>query len=681
MKPCIVLAAGVVAVALAACSTHESRKDFPVAGEVRQAFGDVMAMAGDSSERRDLESKHETWLASRSGHCTALGKAEGAGQEAALTACFAALDQERVRALRHVKLSQLVRQPAVNAGIEPEPGLRLPLDSRNPPMSLAVSRDGRLAAVGSHTGTVEVFDLASRLKLRSLQAEKYAAHLWFTANGRVLITGSRQVRGMKVWDVHKGELLHEHDGVMGGLVLLPDDRHVVYSDQDRVIVYDFLAAKVQTTAYVPKETVSRIVISPDGRRVVALSHNGTMVLWELTGPERGGAPGLTKVGESRPPDPRLRIWEMAFSRGGEVLYTADMHGRLVKRELPTLRVIESLNVSRSVPRAIETLPPGNRLVLAGSDSPRGAYLLFFDLDRDTAVLTDISRGSTINLASVPEKGQLYVATQQELRRIDPPRPEQYRPARDVLAGLVEQQPAGGSAPQAAASIPILRGVASDSTIDAIGVYQGTRGRDEVRVNTSSGARVAAPVTVSIGRTERPVILVLSSYEPVLWKIRASREARVRHIFMSGYYDSLIEGISGVEITKIAGAYAYDERGLPQLNERIRQYTGREIGRFQSAYSGREFFVGAVTPIARADPPAPEFRCVDASGRPTIERVPCAKLGLKAHDPATVPGTRRAVGAGAIGVPSPGERVIHCGGDTIICGPGDTVHCGKTVISC
>lgn len=685
MKLSILLALGAGALAAAilpACSTHGSRKDLPVAGEVTQVLGDVMAMAEDSQERSDLERKHEAWLFSRADHCTALAEAESRepGRDAALSKCLAALDKERVRALHHTKLRMLVRQPPVGTRIEPVAGFTLPLDSKNPSLSLAISRDGRLAAVGTYAGAVEIFDLPSRLKLRSLPAEKYAAHLWFTTNGRVLITGSRQVRGMKVWDVHKGELLREHEGVMGALALLPDDRHVVYSDVDRVVVYDFLADRIQATAYAQREAISKIAVSPDGKHIAALSHNGTMMLWDVVKHEGDRGLTLSKVAEIKAPDARSRVWEMAFSRGGDALYTVDLQGLLGKRQVPTLRLVESLTIGRNASRGIEPLPSGNRLVVAGSESSRGSYLLFLDLDRDAAIFTDISRGTTISIAIVPGKPHVYVATQHELRRVEVPKTEEFQPVQNVLASLVDQ-PAGERTAGGAPRIPILHGVATGATIEAIGVYQGVRGRGEVRINTSSGPRIAAPVMVFIGKTDKPVILVLSSYEPVLWTIRKSREAQVRHIFMSGYYDSAIEGISGVEITKIAGAYAYELKNSQQLNERVREYTGRGMDRFQSAYSGREFFIGAVSPTARADPPAPEFRCIDAQGRITLERVPCARLGLTPLETVPIPQSRSSPGPVGIPVPSAGERVIRCGGDTIICGPGDTVHCGGKIVAC
>lgn len=140
-------------------------------------------------------------------------------------------------------------------------------------------------------------------------------------------------------------------------------------------------------------------------------------------------------------------------------------------------------------------------------------------------------------------------------------------------------------------------------VQVIGVYEGAR---------PPGARAAGAVTVKAGGLGRPVILVLTSYEPVVWKVEAPMGAVVR-VVAAGYHRQTVEGLDGkVPVTLLSHEggdkdyfYAYrkeapaaapgnerDEarRNWGRLLERVKKLTGQDVKSFQGKYAGSSFAV-------------------------------------------------------------------------------------------
>mgnify|MGYP006886096207 CR=1 FL=1 len=113
--------------------------------------------------------------------------------------------------------------------------------------------------------------------------------------------------------------------------------------------------------------------------------------------------------------------------------------------------------------------------------------------------------------------------------------------------------------------------------------------------------------VNIGPTDKPVKLVLSSYEPVAWKLHLTSNADLSEIYLSGSNDSRIEGVEDITITYIGNEYAYNDaysRGYRHgsrsrsdsstLSSAVQRKTGCPIDKFQGTYKGSMFYVGRVT---------------------------------------------------------------------------------------
>lgn len=141
-----------------------------------------------------------------------------------------------------------------------------------------------------------------------------------------------------------------------------------------------------------------------------------------------------------------------------------------------------------------------------------------------------------------------------------------------------------------ASIPVkpMLDIPHDAKIEAIGVYQGG----------GEGARPREPrkttnVDVRVRRSEKPVVLVLSSYEPVLWRVVAEPGARLDAVLVSGNHASQVIGAGSTRTIVLGTAYAYERSnpGYLKLDNEVFRMTGKRISLFQGSYEGAQFIVG------------------------------------------------------------------------------------------
>jgi len=136
----------------------------------------------------------------------------------------------------------------------------------------------------------------------------------------------------------------------------------------------------------------------------------------------------------------------------------------------------------------------------------------------------------------------------------------------------------------------LTDLAKDAQVEAVGVYQGN----------SSGSKTADQrnlgfVDVRIRRSTKPIILVLSSYEPVRWNLIQEPGARLVAVLVSSYYPSQVVGAGTAPIVVNGSSYAYkiDSPEYRVLNQAVSNVTGKSIGVFQGRYDGGQYNIGSV----------------------------------------------------------------------------------------
>ena len=125
-----------------------------------------------------------------------------------------------------------------------------------------------------------------------------------------------------------------------------------------------------------------------------------------------------------------------------------------------------------------------------------------------------------------------------------------------------------------------------SRMEAVGVYQGAA------PTTGARGHKIGHVEVRV-RSGKPVMLVLSSYEPVRWKVVQEPGAKVLSVLLSGYYQSEVTGVGNTRVVNTGSSYAYEAGSAHQaaLYRQTTQYTGKAIDSFQGRYEGSVFTVG------------------------------------------------------------------------------------------
>ncbi len=126
-------------------------------------------------------------------------------------------------------------------------------------------------------------------------------------------------------------------------------------------------------------------------------------------------------------------------------------------------------------------------------------------------------------------------------------------------------------------------------LEAAGVYQGVAsGLPPSREGRKMGA-----VEVRVLPSKLPLVLMLSSYDPVRWQLSLEPGAKLAAVLVSGYYRSEVAGAGTAKVIPIGGNYAY-KQDTPQynlLNLEAQRWTGKTIYQFQGKYEGAAFSVG------------------------------------------------------------------------------------------
>jgi hypothetical protein len=131
--------------------------------------------------------------------------------------------------------------------------------------------------------------------------------------------------------------------------------------------------------------------------------------------------------------------------------------------------------------------------------------------------------------------------------------------------------------------------ARTARIAAIGVHEAAKTVDISNRKPDVGNRFGS-ITVTVAAASNPVILVLSSYQPVRWVIQAEPGADVAAVLVGGYYPQQVTGVSEWHVHDLGRVFV-DEGNTGALDSAVRRWTGKPIEQSQGSYYGDAFRVG------------------------------------------------------------------------------------------
>jgi len=148
----------------------------------------------------------------------------------------------------------------------------------------------------------------------------------------------------------------------------------------------------------------------------------------------------------------------------------------------------------------------------------------------------------------------------------------------------------------------LAGLPEDAEVHLVGLYKGS---NRLRFPLGTSGHGTTEIDVVVGRVQSPVILVLSAYDPVVWRVGYTSLSRIAGVLASGYHTQAVIGISrdtplriiSYEQTRGCESFhAYSPQTAAQAERKIMTLVGRGIDKF---YSSSPALIGQVEGDSRS----------------------------------------------------------------------------------
>lgn len=573
----------------------------PLAIDVRQAHERLVEQLGDQKDARAAaDSAWAGRLRARAASCspdfTPTWRHSGEQVRAAVAnkACFAEFDAKLGRWVGAQRVRLLLAQAPITAATLP-PSLTLP------GRLASVSANAAVLAAASSGGWLELLTLEGPRTLLKERVAGGTVHL--SPNGRLfahLVSGVARIRV-----VEGGETLLELPGTRAIDWLGPWVLGVHSSNGGKPASLFSLntAEEVPVVAQADGSHSYEALLPVPGsdKRFNWLTGFG---MYQLEASEEGGKLSIAVVAEK--PGPLRHLNDITFGRGHLSVdgrsWVLASHGLLSRLDLNTLESQETVFEPMEVEAVIPTRNP-DRFVLemrapmdAATPSARAKYL--YDAKAGSLALVE-GVDAQQALRYLPGVGRLARVGEPTVWLVEDVKTAEPRALADQVSAwldavnqaklnraLAEEQRMAAS-PALQAGSP-LAATLRDAQVEGIGIYEARE-----KAARPGQARSVGRVSVNVRRTARPLVLVLTAYEPVEWNLRLEPGARLGAVLVGGYYDATVTGAGEARVLKIGATYAYKQDGpeFAALQREVARWAGRPIALFQSGYHGSSYSVG------------------------------------------------------------------------------------------
>ncbi len=165
----------------------------------------------------------------------------------------------------------------------PPPPLEIPV----PPaiVSLSFSPDSRLLASGYGDGTIRLMSLASGKQVRVFGRDESLISVAFSDDGKTLVSVGSSI--VSLWEVATGAerrsfaIRSEKDKEITALALSADAKRLAFAKGRFIFIWDVPMSKERRRLQGPQESVTRLIFSPDGRRLATEDGGTTVLVWDV----------------------------------------------------------------------------------------------------------------------------------------------------------------------------------------------------------------------------------------------------------------------------------------------------------------------------------------------------------------------------------------------------------------
>lgn len=594
----------------------------PFSDDLRNAIA-ALEEGVPAARRKKLEARLGVRLKLRALTCANgytppwLGGAEEIRKHLDDRSCFIAADHDIARWLGLVRAGVMLAAPPVRPVPAPAPAF-IVASAR---IQNARFADRAGVALIETPGTIEVIDYEGG---RPLFTEPRASNTVgpLSSNGRLFVMSEGD--SLVIRDSESGSTVAELPAARVPQFYWLDERTALYSKSysGKSFLIDFDSGRE-----IPVEGLAggllRAVRVPGAANQYALLSYQTITKIELVRDKV--EPEVKLIGEKPFSDMTWSVNTVDVVADGGKLFSAGRGLAVVtlqSLEIDT-RQVEPFNIVGACPT-----PDPDKIILNGyvpTSSSRGAGNYVYSISQNSLMPIRSQEGAGVRYAYIPAlKRQAEIRDNKiavvdaldtrdavplaqfvsdALQRLNEDKLEAFDRQQRLLQQNAAQYPAGGfpvyqpqmlPAPAFSRSeiramgVPAIAALARAARIESIGVYQGAG-----ESTRSVTGRAAKTVEVLVRHTASPIVLVLSAYEPVQWRLRLAAGARLNAVLVSGYYPSQVTGAGSARVLTIGSAYAYKPGSVEYaaLNREVLQSTGRTIDAFQGSYEGRRFTIG------------------------------------------------------------------------------------------
>jgi hypothetical protein len=150
----------------------------------------------------------------------------------------------------------------------------------------------------------------------------------------------------------------------------------------------------------------------------------------------------------------------------------------------------------------------------------------------------------------------------------------------------------------------LAALPEDAEVHLVGLYKGP---NRLRFQLGPSGHATTETDVAVGRTPYPVILVLSAYDPVVWRVGYTPRSNIAGILISGYHSQALIGVPrdtphrilSNEQARDCGAFSvHNAQTAAQAEGRVMALVGRGIDKYYGAVPA---LIGEVGEFSSARP--------------------------------------------------------------------------------